>query len=541
MASADDPACTPACVVAEGFGWRHAGRRRPVLANVNFRVNPGDKVLLLGASGSGKSTLMSAMAGVLGDSDDGDYAGHLLINGEDARRVRGQVGLVLQDPDSQVIASRVGDDIAFGCENLGFPREDIWERVDWARDLVGLTVPNNHPTEKLSGGQKQRLALAGVVAMGAGLILLDEPTANIDPEGVHDIRHAVVSAAERTGATVVIVEHRVDVWWDVIDRIMVVGDSTIVADGHPDEITHTMGPQLAQDGVWMPDVPMPIDSTWRREREQCAPRDVSPGAALLRARDVAVGWGGVAVNDGITMDVTTTPTVMTGRNGAGKSTVASTLAGLLAPVDGDVDAVGWGPSGDGTGSWTVCQSSRHPRDDHGGRRTFSQFVRRRRKTARRYDASVNPMDWSSRALAQRIGMVFQDPEHQFVARTVRDELLVGPRVCGLDAEAADRRADELLDRLQLSSVARANPFTLSGGQKRRLSVATVLSTRPDVVILDEPTFGQDRTTFIQIIELLREMSDDGVGVLAITHDPLVVDLFGVRHARLEAGGIEMQR
>lgn len=530
MTHVHDDVRTPVRVVAEGFGWRHAGRRQPALADVNFHIDPGEKVLLLGTSGSGKSTLMAGMAGVLGDSDDGDYAGRLLINGVDARSVRGQAGLVLQDPDSQVISSRVGDDIAFGCENLGFPRTEIWERVRWARDLVGLTVPLDHPTEQLSGGQKQRLALAGVLAMGAGLILLDEPTANIDPEGVVDVRKAVIAAAESTGATVVIVEHRVDVWRDVVDRIMVVGDSTIRADSPTDEVIRTMGEQLAHDGVWIPDVPLPLDTSWRRERQGRAASDQHRAASgdagegrgpsstntLLRTHDLAVGWDGRAVNTGISLDVTPEPTVITGPNGAGKSTVALTLAGLLAPVEGDIDA-----------------SALIARERSG--KAASVAIHRKR------DASKNPMEWSSKALAQRIGTVFQDPEHQFVARTVRDELLVGPRVCGIDPDVGERRADELLRRLHLENLAKANPFTLSGGQKRRLSVATVLSTHPDVVIADEPTFGQDRTTFIQLIELLREMSDDGVGVLAITHDPLVVDLLGVRHVRLASGGMEVQR
>lgn len=530
MAHVHDDVRTPARVVAEGFGWRHAGRRQPALADVNFRIEPGEKVLLLGTSGSGKSTLMAGMAGVLGDSDDGDYAGRLLINGVDARSVRGQVGLVLQDPDSQVIFSRVGDDIAFGCENLGFPRAEIWERVRWARDLVGLTVPLDHSTEQLSGGQKQRLALAGVLAMGAGLILLDEPTANIDPEGVTEVRKAVIAAAESTGATVVIVEHRVDVWRDVVDRIMVVGDSTIRADGPTDEVIRTIGEELAHDGVWIPDVPLPLDNSWRRKRQDPAASDEHRAASgeagerrgtpstntLLRTHDLAVGWDGRAVNTGISLDVTPEPTVITGPNGAGKSTVALTLAGLLAPVEGDIDA-----------SALIARE--------GSGKATSVAIHRKR------DASSNPMEWSSRALAQRIGTVFQDPEHQFVARTVRDELLVGPRVCGIDPDVGEHRADELLRRLHLENLAKANPFTLSGGQKRRLSVATVLSTHPDVVIADEPTFGQDRTTFIQLIELLREMSDDGVGVLAITHDPLVVDLLGVRHVRLASGGMEVRR
>ena len=155
----------PVAVRVQDFGWRHAGRKNPTLEGLTLSIDQGERVLLLGESGSGKSTLLAAIAGILGD-DEGEQAGQVLIDGHPSRSVRGMVGLVLQDPDSQVICSRVGDDVVFGCENLGVPREEMWHRARRALDMVGLPLPFDHPTEHLSGGQKQRLALAGVIAMG---------------------------------------------------------------------------------------------------------------------------------------------------------------------------------------------------------------------------------------------------------------------------------------------------------------------------------------------------------------------------------------
>ena len=198
-------------VRARGWGWRHAGRRAWALRDVNLDIAPGERVLVLGASGAGKSTLMGGLAGLLGGEDEGESLGELTLDGRLPHAARERVGLVMQDPEAQVVLARLGDDVAFGCENLGVPREEIWVRVRDALDAVGLHLPLDHPTSKLSGGQKQRLALASVLAMRPGLLLLDEPTANLDPHGVDEVRAAAERVLERTGATLVVVEHRVDV------------------------------------------------------------------------------------------------------------------------------------------------------------------------------------------------------------------------------------------------------------------------------------------------------------------------------------------
>ncbi len=247
----------PAAVTARGWGWRHAGRPRPAVSGLDLDIRPGERVLLLGPSGAGKSTLLHALAGVLGDGASGpagdsgdaddaentDETGSLLIDGAPPRAQRGRAGLVQQDPETQVVLSRLGDDVAFGAENLAVPAAEIWPRVREALDDVGLgRLPLDHPTSALSGGQKQRLALAGILAMRPGLLLLDEPTANLDPAGVLEVRDAVGRCLDKTGATLVVVEHRVGVWKDLVDRIVVLQPGSATDSGGVDRRAAGPGP-----------------------------------------------------------------------------------------------------------------------------------------------------------------------------------------------------------------------------------------------------------------------------------------------------------
>ncbi|MFP7759985.1 ABC transporter ATP-binding protein [Marisediminicola sp. LYQ85] len=487
MTSADDD--RGASVDIAGWGWRHAGRAAWALRGVDLRIEPGERVLLLGASGVGKSTLVHALAGVLGGDDDGESEGSLLVDGFAPDAVRGTVGLVLQDPDASVVLARVGDDVAFGCENLGVPRAEIWQRVDRALEAVGLDLPLAHPTAQLSGGQKQRLALAGVLAMRPDLLVLDEPTANLDPDGVLDVRGAVDRVLESTGATLVVIEHRVEVWWNLVDRVVVLGPGgSVIADAPPDVILETAADALTDIGVWIPG-----QKPDRPEREQ-APDDVVP---LLRTADLAVGRAKTVVHSALDVEVLGGRCLaITGPNGAGKSTLGLTLAGLLAPVSGTVSAT---PALAGS-------------------------------------LTASPLSWRSSDLVSRIGTVFQDPEHQFVTATVREELEVGARATGLDEASATSRVTALLYRLRLTALARANPFTLSGGEKRRLSVATMLVTAPRVLVLDEPTFGQDARTWRELVDLLAQLLDAGTAVVCITHDRDLVDALADVELRMSADG-----
>ncbi|MGW4944632.1 ABC transporter ATP-binding protein [Actinoplanes sp. NPDC004185] len=459
-------------LVLRGFGWRHAGRKAWAVRGVDLRVAHGERVLLLGPSGAGKSTLLAALAGLLPE-DSGESEGTVEIDGLDPRKARERVGIVFQDPQTQLVMSRSGDDVAFGLENRGVPAGEIWPRVDEALHRVGFGYGRDRPTGALSGGEQQRLALAGTLALRPGLLLLDEPTANLDPAGAALIR-AAVARALGDDTTLIIVEHRVAEALTLVDRVVVLEPGGGVrADGPPGAVFAAHGDRLADEGVWVPGHPV-------------APsRAVTgPGAPLVRATAASLrnrlAPTTLAAHEGEVLAVT-------GPNGAGKSTLALLLGGLLKPTSGTIDAAPGGA----------------------------------------------PHRWRAAELTTRIGSVFQDPEHQFVTHRVADELALGPRRIGRPEAEVRRVVDDLLQRLRLEKLAGANPYTLSGGEARRLSVATALATAPRLLVLDEPTFGQDRRTWIELVDLLARLRDDGHGIVAVTHDDdFVAALAGSVH-RLE--------
>ena len=469
----------PADVVARSWGWRHAGRRAWAVSDLDLRINPGERVLLLGASGSGKSTLLAGLAGLLHGQQSGESLGELRIDGLAPHAARHRSGLVLQDPETQLVMSRAGDDVAFGPENYGVPADQIWPRVRAALDVVGFSYPLDRPTAALSGGEKQRLALAGILANRPGLLLLDEPTANLDPDGAGLIRAAVTQALDETGATAVLVEHRVGPWLPIIDRVVVLADGGgLLADGPAAQVFGQHADALRAAGVWVP-----------QERARPRPRTaaVIPGRSeavapvrpveVLTARGLRLRYPH-AHRDAVTgVDLALragTTTAVIGANGSGKSTLALMMAGLVRPSGGSVTA-----------------------SDLPQKALFRR---------------------PPRSLASVLGTVFQNPEHQFLTKTVHGELTLAPRRLGWTATAAAARADELLDRLGLTALARANPFTLSGGQKRRLSVATALSAAASVLVLDEPTFGQDAHTWMALADLVHSVRADGHALLIVSHD-----------------------
>ncbi|WP_374953411.1 ABC transporter ATP-binding protein [Arthrobacter sp. N199823] len=486
---------TPARISAKGWGWQHSGRHTRAVHDLDLEIEPGERVLLLGPSGAGKSTLLHALAGVLGDDEDANESGQLLIDGRPVAESRGRSGLMQQDPDSQVVLSRIGDDVAFGAENLSVPREEIWRRVIAALESVGLDLPLDHPSSSLSGGQKQRLGLAGMLAMRPGLLLLDEPTANLDPAGVVEVRDAVRRSLDESGATLVVVEHRVSVWLDVVDRIVVLAPARlgepggVLFDGPPAQVMAQSRELLAAAGIWVPGYVPHVRPRTLLPHAMINPDDAG-AHLLLEAASLAVSRTKGRKRHPV-VPAAVVPSVLvkagqalsvTGPNGAGKSTLALTLGGLLAPVAGRLTAL-------------------------------PELAR---------GAGPAPLKWRGRDLISRIGTVFQEPEHQFVAHSVREELLFAPRILGHGGDSVD----ELLTRLRLEHLADANPFTLSGGEKRRLSVATVLAASPQVLILDEPTFGQDANTWAELASMLTELLDAGTAVVSVTHDAAFTAVLG---------------
>ncbi|MFZ5871679.1 MAG: ABC transporter ATP-binding protein [Actinomycetota bacterium] len=471
---------------ARGWGWRHPGRLAWALRSVDLDVEPGERVLLLGPSGAGKSTLLAGVAGLL-HPDDGDAEGSLTLDGVPAHEARTRAvsagvgraatGLLLQDPQAQMVLARCGDDVAFGLENHAVPPDDIWPRVDAALRDVRLDVDRDRPTGRLSGGERQRLALAGVLALRPDVLLLDEPTAMLDADGAAALRAVVADQLARTGATCLLVEHRVADWLDLVDRVVVLTPDGVLADGPARRVLADQGAYLAAAGVWVPD-----------RAPHARPSGTSAragGEPVLTTEGLAVGRRGLPhpVLSGVDLHLDAgRAAALVGPNGSGKSTLALALGGLARPDAGRVAAA--------------------PRLAGG--------------------LDDEPCRWRPRQLVRRIGSVFQDPRHQFVASTVADELAVGLHRTGAAESEVAARTGELLTRLRLDHLARANPFTLSGGEQRRLSVATALATRPGLLVLDEPTFGQDARTWAELVELLRGLLADGTALVAATHDEAFV-------------------
>ena len=515
------------------FSWHHPGRPEPVISGLNLTINPGEKVLLLGTSGAGKSTLLHAIAGVLHDDDGESAGGTITINGQAPAEARGTAGMMQQDPESSIVMATVGNDVAFGPENLRVPREEIWDRVTEALTAVGLNhLPLDHPSSALSGGQKQRLGLAGILSMHPGAMILDEPTANLDPSGVQEVRDSILNAAEATGATLLVVEHRVSIWAPHMDRIIVLGEGgTITHDGAPDTVLTEARQDLIDAGVWVPNyVP----------RAPQSDSDSKHGEALLRAENLSITRAQPTpkqrrarrrtikrLGDTPAPAPTDLPVLRSGinltlhagehlsvlgPNGAGKSTLALTLAGLLTAPDGTLAAT-------------------DTLRDHGAGRDSGQNSQR---------AHWDVPTWTPAQMLSRIGYVFQEPEYQFIRGTVREELELGPRRLAaltrepLDEDDLTARTNELATHLRLTHLLDANPFTLSGGEKRRLSVASALATAPKILILDEPTFGQDARTWAELVDLIRELLAGGTAIISITHDEDYTAALGGNHITLEA-------
>jgi energy-coupling factor transport system ATP-binding protein len=453
----------PVRVGARGLGVRHATRRAWALTGIDLAVEPGERVLVTGGSGAGKSTLLAAVAGVL-DTEGTELAGELTVDGVPARAARGRIGLLAQDPDSQLVMSRAGDDVAFGLENAGLPPEEIWPRVDEALAAVGFPYGRDRSTTALSGGEKQRLVLAGALARRPGLLLLDEPTAQLDRPGAALVREAVARVTADRSATVLVVDHDAEPWLPLVDRVVELRPDGLVehgADWRP--VPRAAGlrlPPATEAGLLLT-----ATAAGFTHRGAAVPALVPSDAALAAGRALAV----------------------TGPNGAGKSTLALLLAGLRRPTTGGVVASG----------------------------ELAAGVRRGRR---------EPWRWRAGELVSRIGTVFQHPEHQFLTGRVRDELALGPLRAGAGAGSAHAAAESLLERLGMASLAEANPYTLSGGQQRRLSVATALATSPRVVVLDEPTFGQDAATWRELVTLLAEQRAGGCALAVVTHDADLVEV-----------------
>ncbi len=450
-------------------------------------LEPGQCLLIVGPSGSGKSTLALALGGLVPREFPGVFSGTLEVDGlnpttADGPAVAARVGVVFQDPESQLVMDRVEDDVAFGLESRGWPLTAMRVRVPQALAETGLSGLERRRTTRLSGGQQQRLALAGALAPRPGILILDEPTANLDPDGARAFAARLAAVRAACTATIVLVEHRVDVAWPLADVVLAVGaDGRPIDCGTPADVLARSRAAIEASGVWLPGA-----------RPGTAPRQEPrpAGEPVLVASGLSFAYDGPCVLDSVSLSVWPGERIaLVGANGSGKSTLAKLLAGLAKPLVGSVRLGGLDP------------------------------------------AKLRP-----RELARLAGYVFQDPEAQFVAPLVRAEVFAG-----LDAHdpALVAALAALMERLglPLAAFGERSPYTLSGGEQRRLSLVPALVRAPRLLLLDEPTFGQDRRGVEALTAILGEQVAAGTAVIAATHDERFIADFATRVVRLDGGRV----
>lgn len=484
----------------------HADAAHPSPQDVSFDIHPGEVVLLLGPSGSGKSTLTLSLNGLIPHALPATMTGTVEAGGIDTATAQTatlstHVAMVFQDPDAQIVTGTVYDEVAFGPENLLLPLAIVRTRTEDALRRVGLWERRLENPDHLSGGGRQRLAIACALAMGSPLIVLDEPTANLDPQGIDDVYAALTEVVAAGDRAILLVEHNLDAAMGFVTRTIVLDrEGRVAFDGPAAETIRDHADELVDMGVWLPGAtlaalrlraqghridPLPLSpeelaaalpsrpaSDRAHRDEDSAPTAKGHAEPIIRARGLTVKRRRTEILHGIDLELAAgTLTAIVGANGAGKTTLIQALAGVVPPPRGQVRIDGMDPG------------------------------------------SASPRD-----LAEHIGFVFQNPEHQFIAHTVFEELAHGLRLRHLPDEEITSRVDEMLVRFGLEHKAAVHPFLLSGGEKRRLSVGTALITRPRVLALDEPTFGQDRARASELLDLLARLRAEGTTIVIVTHD-----------------------
>ena len=485
------------------FSFQYRAQKRPTLTDINLEIYPGERVLIAGPSGSGKSTLAACINGLNPFSNPGACTGTLTVDGVDAPHsslfeLSAHVGTVLQDPDGQFIGLTVGEDIAFALENSCTPQDEMHAITRHAAELVGIENHLGYAPHELSGGQKQRVSLAGVMVDQVKILLFDEPLANLDPATGKQAIELIDEIQKKTDTTVLIIEHRLeDVLWRNVNRIVLVNDGNILADLRPDELLS--GSLLAENGIREPlyvtalryagvDItpdkhPAHVDSLVLDDTDTQKLRDwftarPRPAAQperepLLEVKGLSFGYqkGQQTLRD-VSFSIGKGEMVsIVGRNGAGKSTLSKLICGFETPDAGEIFL--------------------------NGKPLAEENIRRR---------------------AQHIGYVMQNPNQMISKTMIYEEVALGLQRSGLTEEQIREKVEATLRVCGLYPFRNWPISALSFGQKKRVTIASVLVLDPELILLDEPTAGQDFRHYTDIMEFLRGLNARGVTVVMITHD-----------------------
>jgi energy-coupling factor transporter ATP-binding protein EcfA2 len=485
-------------LILENLTFRYRDRETTAIRNISFSAIPGEILLIAGASGCGKTTLIRCINGLIPRSYKGELSGRILLNGEETAgwhlsRISQKIGTVLQDPERQILGTKVLHEVAFGLENLNMPRPDIIARVDESLEYLGISYLRDRDTFNLSGGEKQKVALAGVLAMRPSILLLDEPLASLDPASALETLDIVRRLADE-GMTVLLIEHRIE---DVLrikpERVMFMSDGEI----------KFMGPMAGFEKVAdYHEVKLPAKVVAERASKDPPPPmlDILPGVtasnsrdemeALVSFEDVVFGYeSGTEVLHNINLQIKRGDVIaVLGPNGAGKTTFVKHAIGLLKPGSGQVLV--------------------------GGRDTHTASVAQ---------------------IASTLGYVFQSPSHMLFAPTVHDELTFGPKNLKHPPDQIEKEVKEALEIVNLVEYEKDPPLALSFGQQKRVSIAAILAMRSRILVMDEPTAGQDYRNYMNFMDAILQLPGFEA-ILFITHDVDLAVIFANR-VLLVAGGM----
>lgn len=490
----------------EQLSFRYEDVKKPILKDVQFGLYPGEAVLLLGPSGSGKSTLAFCLNKLYPEAVDGKLDGTISFKGKMLEEfgpgeINQHIGIVFQDPESQFCMTTVEDELAFGLENMKTPPEEIESKIDEALELVHLLPYKHSLIHTLSGGQKQKLALACVLSLKPDILILDEPTANLDPASSYELTRIIKELKENQAFSLLIIEHKLDDWIDLTDRCVVLNkEGEILFNGSTAECFNQYAEELLYEGIWLPSAVRAgllgkKEGIYKGEKLPLSDRELIAGLAnpfcaiqildnrkkkhqaheeqiILSAENLTFNKAGKDLLKNISFSVKKGEFVaIAGSNGSGKTTLSRLLAGLYTPSKGNI--------------------------------LF-------------YDSSLS--QWKEKELRQKLGYVFQNPEHQFIADSVYDEIAFSLKIQQIPDADIQKTVQAALLQVDLLQCADLHPFSLSQGQKRRLSVASMLVNDQDLLLLDEPTFGQDARTSGELMKLLETKIQSGGSVVMITHD-----------------------
>jgi energy-coupling factor transport system ATP-binding protein len=483
-------------ITISNLTFSYPGANQPALRRVSLQIPDGELCVVMGPSGSGKSTLLRCINGLVPHFSGGSLSGTIRVNGLDPARLSPRemsrtVGFVFQDPEAQFVVDRVEDEIAFSLENAGLPKDEMETRVSEAMQLLELTPLRSRRLETLSGGEIQRVAIAAALALKPNILVLDEPTSQLDPHSAEDVLEALVELNKHMGLTIILAEHRLERVLPHTRQIIYLSDDFPGAlTGAPRDILRQIElnpPMITLGKVFGWDVlPLTISEAQdcalathdkiiqasKKSAAKAALPEHTTDTAFIQARDVKVNFGEVEALRGV--DLCLYPgeiVVMMGLNGAGKSTMLRTLIGLTPLQNGSIQVAG---------------------KDIAGR--------------------------SVADVCQQVGYLPQDPNALLFADSVQEELLITLRNHQLDVMKPDYQPSRLMERLGIADKANRYPRDLSTGERQRVALGAVMVTHPGALLLDEPTRGLDYAAKQTLLKLLKDWREDGMAILMVTHD-----------------------